>query len=142
MPALISTVLRFLISPLGIGALAALLIGVQTARLHNAKADQIDPAAHQPWKTEAKASAKALAECQAAKSAAEDATARANASVEQLAAMGGTAMARVQSQIADVSGQVTALRKSAASLKGYQPKGADLCARWNDADAKVRGALQ
>jgi hypothetical protein len=69
MTALLALALKGLADPRALAGLAFAAVlafaGAQTVRLHHAKVDQLDPASHRPWRTEASDAEAALQETSA-----------------------------------------------------------------------------
>lgn len=67
---------------------------------------------------------------------------RQNASIASLSAESAAKLAAVNHDLASTRAVVESLRRNAVDLRDYQPKGADQCSRWEDADREVKGALK
>jgi hypothetical protein len=106
---------------IGLG-LMALVIGVQTARLGNAKHGE--EAAH-----------KSLLVCRGSLDAE-------NASVAHAAALSAAAIAQAAKGLAAAAPIAAHIEKQRAPLHDYSPKGASELSRWQDADRAVQEALK
>lgn len=131
----------------GIAAVLALSMAscsVQTARLNHAKADLTaakaalrNPATHKTWQSEAMRDGKNLVACH-------ETTANLTASLNAQTASLKSLRAESDAKLAEASravrsalqGQHAADAKVARMLRS-KPQGADVCARWSDADRIV-----
>lgn len=60
-----------------------------------------------------------------------------NAKVASLTAQSAAATAQAAHDVEAARAVAESVRQAAAALRGYQPQGADRCARWDDADKAV-----
>ena len=126
------TTILGMISPKAWGAIgvalvlgiAASAVGIQTARLHHAKADlaaaraaQLDPATHRRWQAEATAAVRNLGTCQANTDTLSAALSRQEASQEAIAAAGArTLAAAVAASRAHDTATAAAIKEAARIL--------------------------
>lgn len=125
----------YIMSAVAIAFVALLAFaGVQSARLDNAKRDQLNPATGQRWKAEAQRDAKALgklrpelAGCTAQRDGLRDKLRVQNAAVDQLRRDGEARARAAAAAIASAEKGRTAAERRAAQILAARP-GADVCA--------------
>jgi len=124
------------------GIVGALLIGgfgVQTARLHHAKADQIDPDTQRKWKDEYREQRKALqaaqtslTTCRANESSLRQAIDSQNSGIESTVRAANAGKAAADAAIANARAQNAKLDQVLRDLRAARPKGSDLCGSADD----------
>jgi hypothetical protein len=126
-----------------VGALA--FAGVQTMRLDHAKADQIDPATHKPWKGEEQRDGPLLAianadliTCRSNEGVLSGSLDAQNAAVARLKAAGDARIASASAGVAKAQGLSVAADQKAVAILNHKAAG-DACA---SADALILGSLK
>lgn len=128
----------------GIAALLALSVattGVQSFRLAHAKSDLaqarqalLNPSTHNTWQSEAVRDGRDLGTCT-------DKLTAQNAAVAARSAEDARKLADATKGMVDARAVAESYRRSAPTVRAYQPKGPDACARALDVDAMILGDL-